>query len=114
MADAKGHLYSVYKSRSKKKNLDFLLTKKELKFLVEQNCHYCGREPENEHIYVSGSNTDSCIYNGIDRVDNSKGYIKENCVSSCFLCNKAKGSMTRKEFLAFIERIAKYNNMNLG
>jgi hypothetical protein len=31
-------------------------------------------------------------YNGIDRVDNSKGYTPENTVPCCKICNKIKGT----------------------
>jgi hypothetical protein len=40
-------------------------------------CYYCKSQKENE-------------VNGIDRVDNSKGYTKDNCVSCCQFCNRMK------------------------
>jgi 5-methylcytosine-specific restriction endonuclease McrA len=46
-----------------------------------------------------------CHYSGIDRKDSSKGYILSNVVSCCFTCNKAKGTMSEKEFLEWIDRI---------
>jgi len=51
------------------------------------------------------------IYNGIDRVDNSLGYVKENCKSCCFRCNKIKRDMSLEEFEQFL--IKAYENVVL-
>jgi len=45
--------------------------------LVKEKCYYCDYIKEGEA-------------NGIDRVDNSKGYIKENSVACCEICNRIK------------------------
>ena len=45
--------------------------------LVIKPCYYCGHHNEDE-------------VNGIDRVDNSKGYSKDNCVTACWKCNRIK------------------------
>lgn len=49
----------------------------DFKILVVSPCYYCKSQKENE-------------LNGIDRVDNSKGYTKENCVACCEVCNRMK------------------------
>jgi hypothetical protein len=49
----------------------------DFKEMVLKPCYYCTSRKENE-------------VNGIDRVDNSKGYTKENCVSCCQTCNRMK------------------------
>jgi hypothetical protein len=43
-------------------------------------------------------------YNGIDRVDNEKGYLVENCVPCCFTCNSLKKSVTK----SIIEKAYKF------
>ena len=43
--------------------------------------------------------------NGIDRIDSNIGYIKENCVSCCWTCNKMKNNFSQKEFLEKINKI---------
>lgn len=62
--------------------------------LVKGKCYYCGQV---------GSN--STGYNGIDRVDNSKGYIEGNVVSCCKQCNRAKGTESAELFRKYIEGV---------
>ena len=45
--------------------------------LLDKECYYC-------HYYKKEE------VNGIDRVDNTKGYTKENSVSCCEMCNRIK------------------------
>lgn len=47
-------------------------------------------------------------YNGIDRVDNNKGYEIENVVTCCTDCNKKKLKKTQEEFRKDIIAIYKY------
>jgi hypothetical protein len=37
--------------------------------------------------------------NGIDRVDNSRGYHTDNCVSCCIACNREKRAQSQAAFL---------------
>jgi hypothetical protein len=46
-------------------------------------------------------------YNGVDRIDNSIGYTKENCVPCCTICNWAKSNRGVDEFKDYIEGICK-------
>ena len=45
------------------------------------------------------------IYNGIDRIDNNKGYTIDNIVPCCHICNQAKSSFTLQEFQDWIEKV---------
>ena len=47
------------------------------------------------------------FYNGIDRVDNSKGYTMDNVVSCCRICNVAKQKMTLQEYKDWVEKVYK-------
>ena len=47
------------------------------------------------------------LYNGIDRKDNNIGYIIENCVSCCGICNRMKMDMSYDDFLNHIRLIYK-------
>lgn len=44
-------------------------------------------------------------YNGIDRVDNTKGYEETNVVPCCTVCNRAKMAHTQEEFFDRVRRI---------
>ena len=48
------------------------------------------------------------IYNGIDRIDNSKGYEKYNSVSCCEKCNRMKNILGKAEFIKQCILISKY------
>lgn len=95
-------LYSSYMREAKTRGYQFAITKEEFRCITSQNCFYCGSPPVREcknngkksHFY--GNYT----YNGIDRVNNSKGYIKENCVPSCFTCNQMKLKMNQDDFIS--------------
>lgn len=47
-------------------------------------------------------------YNGIDRIDSSKGHTADNVVPCCKYCNFGKGKLSFEEFVDWIERIKKY------
>jgi 5-methylcytosine-specific restriction endonuclease McrA len=66
--------------------------------LAQQECYYCGSEPGNM-ISDYGFK-----YNGLDRVDSSKGYSLTNVVTSCKICNRAKSDMLQKDFYKWIGR----------
>lgn len=84
----------MYSSAATKRGYIFKLNKAIVRELTSNNCHYCGIEPFLE--MKSDNNVDSYKYNGIDRVDNTKGYIKDNVVTCCITCNKAKSTLTYK------------------
>jgi hypothetical protein len=60
-----------------KRSLPFEITFDEFNAFVGEPCYFCGHKAEGES-------------NGIDRYDNSKGYIKENCRPCCEECNRIK------------------------
>lgn len=81
--------------------------------LYSSNCYYCGRGPQN--TYTSTNVVKYQLkYNGIDRVDSTKGYTVENSVSCCFDCNRAKSNLTQMEFFNLIERIYSFRVQRLS
>lgn len=55
------------------------LSKEEYLDLISKPCYYCN--------LINDVETGV----GLDRIDNSKGYIAENCLSCCALCNMTRG-----------------------
>lgn len=100
--------YHEYKRSARERKLEFNLTKDEFFKLTNENCFYCNSYPSN--VSKSKNNTGDYIYNGIDRVDNNLGYIKNNCITCCKKCNYAKHDMTLDEFKVLIYRI--YQNFS--
>jgi len=97
-----------YKDRAKKKKLKFNLTIEEFKEFITANCEYCDATPAN--VCKKKRSNGEFIYNGIDRLDNTKGYIKSNCITACEVCNKAKRDLTLEEFISWIKRISQSNS----
>lgn len=95
-----------YKSNASRRGHEFILTDEEFKALTEQDCHYCGVHPSTE--LTCKSYNGHYTYNGVDRVDNTKGYTKENTVPCCGVCNKAKSTMSQEAFLGWIQRLINY------
>lgn len=109
-------LFGSYKGQAKSRGIVWELTQEQFKKLTESPCYYTGREPSNLYTSVSSrgrskrglpfSEDDTYTYNGVDRLDSSKGYTLDNCVSSCKDANLAKQSLSHDEFIALCKEIA--------
>ena len=84
--------WKSYRSKATKRGLDFTLNRVQVTDFVTDNCFYCGAAPD--------------PFNGMDRVDNDKGYVDGNVVTSCRMCNVAKNSHSRDEFESWAVRVA--------
>ena len=94
-----------YKESATKRGIEYSLSKEEIKKIITQNCYYCGSEPSNQIKYKKFNGT--FLSNGIDRKDNSIGYTSKNSVPCCFVCNRAKSTMSYKDFILLVKKIAK-------
>jgi hypothetical protein len=94
-----------YRHQAKQRGLKWELSKAEFLSLVHQRCYYCNRPPSNLNEFVGGKQLARAVYNGIDRVNSELGYNAENVVPSCFICNRAKGSMHVDQFLEWIHAV---------
>jgi len=104
-------LYRKYRYGAIGRDLLFGISLEEFRGLTKSNCYYCGIEPKQKYDWAGRCPTEY-IYNGVDRVDNTKGYIIDNCVPCCFSCNQAKAKQTKEEFISLVRRI--YKNLELG
>ncbi len=86
--------FTQYRGQARRKGREFALSFEEACALFERPCAYCGLNPP--------------LHNGIDRVDNTKGYILTNVVPCCSECNFAKHAYTRAQFLQKVEEIYAY------
>lgn len=90
-------LISRYKQGARQRKYEWGLSNEEFAALIRSNCFYCGTAPSRLHRVI--------LYNGIDRLDNKKGYTTTNAVPSCSTCNFAKYTMSLEEFKNWIERV---------
>lgn len=96
------NLISIYKSNARKRGVSFDLTYTQFETLVDGECYFCGDTGGNT-LRKRGYNVYS--YTGIDRVDNSVGYLPSNCVSCCSWCNRAKNNGTLSNFVDKCKKI---------
>lgn len=104
-------LYNRYKSNAKYRSLTFELPKDRLEELIYGSCYYCGSPPMREfNHYTNRTLHKPFMYNGIDRIDSSEGYINDNVVTCCFRCNMMKSNLSEEEFLKHIKIILEYRS----
>lgn len=96
-----------YEANARGRGYIFNLSREQFINITSKDCFYCGEPPSN--IADSGYATGTYTYSGIDRVDNNKGYIVENCVPCCKTCNIAKQNLTQEDFLNWIKKV--YNKI---
>jgi len=104
----KNHLYSTYRLKSKRRNIPFDLDKETFFQLTSSNCFYCGKPPTKvSRLRKTVGHHGDYKYNGIDRVDNDKGYIEGNCVACCYDCNLKKKNISidmARKVIEFIDK----------
>jgi hypothetical protein len=92
--------YSLVR-RAKDKNLPLNINYEEFVKLKLGDCVYCGVSELFLKFYCELLEINT-PYLTIDRKDNNQGYVRDNCVSACFLCNKIKGNFFTYEEMVSI------------
>jgi 5-methylcytosine-specific restriction endonuclease McrA len=105
-------VFRTYMYMAQKRGYVFELTLKEFHAITSSNCHYCGSPPiqDTKRKRTNGN----YLYNGVDRIDNKKGYILSNCVPCCGKCNTAKSDMPEQEFIDWVEKLCKHYYLPLS
>lgn len=98
-------MYYTYKIHAEERNLAFDLTQEQFRKLTKDNCYYCGDEPRT--LFKPKSPNGGYLSNGVDRKNNLLGYIAENSVPCCRVCNQMKSDRTYEDFIARCERIVR-------
>lgn len=80
--------YSWIKRSAARRNLEFELTQDRLSQLMVEPCFYCQAV---EYAF------------SVDRLDNNKGYLDDNTVACCRMCNSRKHKATADEFHKILE-----------
>ena len=92
----------VYKWRAAKKGLKYELTFDRYFKFAKTPCVYCGGFTNNK------TKRGHYRHNGVDRIDNTLGYVISNCAACCAICNKAKSNLPLEEIQEWLQRVAKY------
>lgn len=101
-AEKKAHLGTSFQSFIKgalKRGLPVSITFEEFANIVHKPCVYCGYYDEESIV-------------GIDRIDSSRGYVLENCVACCGVCNIMKSDHPLQYFIEHIAKIAAHIREN--
>ena len=99
------NLYCQYQYKAKSRGYEWNISFENFKNLVSSPCHYTGRSPA-QVFKIKNKSGNVIVYNGLDRVDNAKGYLLDNVVPCCGAVNKAKLEMTQNEFITMCQQIA--------
>lgn len=99
--------FRTYRRNARTRDLSWDLSMADFKRLALLDCFYCGAGPS---MTMKGSpGSGDCVYNGLDRIDNTLGYALGNVVTACKVCNHAKRDMSFDDFLAWIARLTEYH-----
>ncbi len=116
-------LESSYKASARRRKIEYDLSKEKFRELVKQNCYWCGSRPIPHNRYYGKDSihikklcsiseewaSQQWIYvNGIDRVDNERGYLTDNTVPCCWECNDMKATSTAEEFITHSYKIVAF------
>lgn len=104
-------LFGHYMRSAKLRGFPFELTMAQFMSFLDKPCYYCGEVGSNEtHTGrdYQGRRSERLFlkYNGIDRLDSSKGYVRGNVVPCCGPCNWAKNDASEAEYIDRCRRIA--------
>jgi hypothetical protein len=103
-------LYAMYRAAAHNAGRVFEIDKEDFRRLTSQNCYYCGAEPSR---MKRSRNSAIYFWNGLDRVDNSVGYVLANVVPCCKICNQAKHTLTQEVFLSWIDTLVQHRRLAL-
>ena len=96
-------VFRSYQGNARTHGRPFILDLDETRELFQSPCTYCGFPPQT--ISKTRAGHGEFVYNGLDRVDNTKGYVPGNVVPCCSRCNIAKQDLSVGEFLDWARRI---------
>jgi hypothetical protein len=95
------NMWCSYRVHAKKRKIHFGVSFETFQDLVMLDCWYCGGPPTSTWSKASRAP----MFNGVDRVDNKRGYVKDNLVPCCGPCNRAKHTLSASEFIELATKV---------
>lgn len=101
-------IYQEYKNSASFRGLEFLLAEEDFKIIISKNCYHCTAKPK---LYNVGARKffEGIYKNGVDRLDNTKGYVLANCVPCCSTCNYSRQDLSVMEWAQHCAKVAKHH-----
>ena len=87
--------WSTLKTQAHRRDLECDVTLEMFKHITAQPCYFCG----------DGS---SAGHRGIDRLNNDLGYVPDNMVPACSVCNYMKAQLSEAEFIRHVACISMF------
>lgn len=87
------YIFEKYQRDAKRRGVSFALDKSDFYTFKNASCYYCGEILDKVRL---------------DRIDNDLGYLINNVVSCCSICNRFKSSLTQEKFLEHAIKIGLY------
>lgn len=105
--------YRTHARHTYKRKKGFHLSVLVFRELILRPCFYCDSLPLRVATPKSYRAPEGLV-NGVDRVNNRRGYWTDNCVPCCTRCNSAKSDSTLEEFAAYMQHIRNTERVRAG
>lgn len=103
----KTSVWNYYRRNAVSRELEWKLTKEQFVELIMGACHYCGIVGRTE---TTQKYKDTLRHNGVDRLENDKGYTVENSVTACRVCNIAKNVLSAEAFVTWARQLVAHQD----
>jgi hypothetical protein len=104
-------LYMDYSYGARRRGISWELTKDQFKKITSSPCYYTGRRPSSVQKALGGD----YVYNGVDRLDSTKGYTVDNCVPCIGRVNVMKWDSSYEDFIDLCRQVvAHFEEKNRG
>lgn len=107
---ARNAVINSYRKSAQARGLELSLSREDMIKLFGSACHYCGEPPRS--VQINRRSPSRFEYNGIDRVDSTRGYIHGNVVPCCAMCNRMKNAFGVGAFIAQVRAIYRQTLLN--
>jgi len=103
-------VYSGFVRNALQRKISFKLTKKQVQDIIKKPCENCGIIGANIAKLRNGKI--EFKYNGIDRIDNSLGYVENNVRTYCGECNMIRKNIDDQIWQNWIKRVSEFQRKN--
>jgi hypothetical protein len=116
---ARRRLLRQYVVNAKIRKIQFALSYESFTQLTAEPCFWCG-DPPSQIVRIRWKSNGTYkeqppwFYSGLDRIDNTYGYIEGNCVPCCKTCNAMRSAMSPEDFMKQIRKIAQHMKRKNG